>query len=257
MVFNSVVQLEKKSWHAEEVDAVIEGLQTDRNGLSEEEAKRRLEQYGPNELQEKTKITPLQIFLDQFKSILVVILVVSAIVSAYVAWEDGAPYTETYVILFIVVMNAILGFVQEYRAEQAVEALKKMVSPHVLVLRSGKENSIDSSDLVPGDVILLEAGSRVPADSRLIEAANLQVDEAALTGESTPATKKINVLSEEAGVGDRKNMVFMGTVITNGRAVATVTSTGMESEFGKIAGMVQSIVIEDPPLKKKMEIMGD
>jgi len=248
--------LERKPWHAEEVDTVLEALNTNRDGISEEEAKKRLEQYGHNELQEKKKITPLQILLDQFKSILVIILVISAAVSAYLAYVEGESYFDTGVILFIVVMNAILGFIQEYRAEQAVEALKKMVSPHVLVLRDGKENSIDSTDLVPGDIILLEAGSRVPADSRLIEAANLQVDEAALTGESTPVTKRLNVLNEDAGIGDRKNMVFMGTVITNGRAVAVVTSTGMLSEFGKIAGMVQSIVIEDPPLKKKMEIMG-
>jgi Ca2+-transporting ATPase len=248
--------LEEKSWHAEEVDTVVKSLESSRSGISEEEAQKRLKLYGSNELVEKHKITPLQIFLDQFRSILVIILVISAIVSAYIAWEDGDAFTDTYVILFIVVLNAILGFVQEYRAEQAVEALKKMVSPHVLVIRSGKEISIDSKELVPGDIILLEAGSRVPADSRLIEASNLQIDEAALTGESNPVTKRINPVSEEVGVGDRKNMVFMGTVVTGGRAVAIVTNTGMKSEFGKIAGMVQSVVVEDPPLKQKMERMG-
>ena len=248
--------LEERPWHAEEVDSILTTLETSRSGISEEEAQKRLKQYGSNELVEENKITPLQILLDQFKSILVIILIISAAVSAYLAWENGESFTDTYVILFIVVMNAVLGFVQEYRAEQAVEALKRMVSPHVLVLRSGKETSIDSKDLVPGDIVLLEAGSRVPADSRLIEAANLQVDEAALTGESNSVTKRTQTVSEDAGVGDRKNMVFMGTVVTGGRAVAVVTNTGMKSEFGKIAGMVQSVVVEDPPLKQKMEKMG-
>ena len=248
--------MEKKAWQAEDIDAVLKQLDTSRNGIAEEEAKRRLEVYGPNELREEKKTTALEIFLSQFKSVLVIILIISAAVSAYIAIHEGEALTDTYVILFIVVMNAILGFVQEYRAEQAVEALKKMVSPHVLVLRDEREYSIDSKDLVPGDVILLEAGSRVPADSRLLEAANLQLDEAALTGESTPVTKRLGVLPEDLGVGDRTNSVFMGTVVTSGRAVAVVTETGMRTEFGNIAGMVQAIEVEEPPLKRKMEKMG-
>jgi Ca2+-transporting ATPase len=251
-----VVSLENKVWHAEDIDSVLESLETSRRGIGEEEARERLERYGPNELREERKTTPLELFIGQFKSILVIILILSAIVSAYISFRKGEPFTDTYVILFIVIMNAILGFVQEYRAEKAVEALKKMVSPHVLVLRDGREYSIDSKNLVPGDVILLEAGSRVPADSRLLEAANLQLDEAALTGESTPVTKRLGTLSEDTGVGDRSNMVFMGTVVTGGRAVAVVTETGMRTEFGNIAGMVQSIEVEEPPLKRKMEKMG-
>jgi len=248
--------LENKDWHAKNIETVLESLSSNRSGISGEEAKERLERYGPNELREEKKVTPLEIFLSQFKSVLVIILIVSAVFSAYIAIREGEAMTDTYVILFIVVMNAILGFVQEYRAEQAVEALKKMVSPHVLVLRDGKEQSIDSKDLVPGDIALLEAGSRVPADSRLIEAANLQVDEAALTGESTPVTKRLDALGKDVGIGDRKNMVFMGTVVTGGRAVAVVTETGMSTEFGKIAGMVQAVEVEEPPLKQKMEKMG-
>ncbi len=248
--------MKKKAWHAEDIDAVLEQLDTSRNGIAEEEAKRRLGVYGPNELREEKKTTPLEIFLSQFKSVLVIILIISAAVSAYIAIHEGEALTDTYVILFIVVMNAILGFVQEYRAEQAVEALKRMVSPHVLVLRDEREYSIDSKDLVPGDIILLEAGSRVPADSRLLEAANLQLDEAALTGESTPVTKGLGALPEDLGVGDRTNSVFMGTIVTSGRAVAVVTETGMRTEFGNIAGMVQAIEVEEPPLKRKMERMG-
>ncbi len=153
-------------------------------------------------------------------------------------------------------MNAILGFVQEYRAEQAVEALKRMVSPQVLVLRDGREQSINSKELVPGDIILLEAGNRIPADARLVEVANLQIDEAALTGESTPVTKRLGVLSADISIGDRRNVVFMGTIVTGGRSVAVVTETGMRTEFGKIAGMVQAIDVEEPPLKQRMEKMG-
>ncbi|MGD2201733.1 MAG: HAD-IC family P-type ATPase, partial [Candidatus Bathyarchaeota archaeon] len=248
--------MEKKNWHAEDIENVIDILDSSRKGLEKEEAARRLKEYGPNELKEEKRVTPLELFIGQFKSILVIILILSALVSAYISVKEGEPFTDTYVILFIVVMNAILGFVQEYRAEQAVEALKRMVSPQVLVLRESKEESIDSKELVPGDVILLEAGSRVPADARLLEAANLHVDEAALTGESTPVTKSLGVLIPEVGVGDRTNMVFTGTVVTNGRAVGLVTETGMSTEFGKIAGMVQSVVVEEPPLKQKMEKMG-
>ena len=248
--------MEKSNWHTTEIDDALKSLESGRQGITDEEAERRLQIYGPNELVEEQKRKWYHLLYEQFTSILVIILIIAAIVSAYIAIQEGEPMTDTWVILFIVVMNGILGFVQEYRAEKAVEALKAMVSPHVLVLRGGKEESIDSKDLVPGDIVLLEAGSRVPADCRLIEAANLEVDEAALTGESRPVSKNLKVVTPEAGIGDQKNMVFMGTVITNGRAVALVTDTGMSSQFGKIAGMVQSIDTEDPPLRKKMERLG-
>jgi Ca2+-transporting ATPase len=248
--------LEKSNWHTIEIDDALKSLESDRQGITDEEAERRLQIYGPNELVEEQKRKWYHLLYEQFTSILVIILIIAALVSAYIAIQEGEPMTDTWVILFIVVMNGILGFVQEYRAEKAVEALKAMVSPHVLVLRGGKEESIDSKDLVPGDIVLLEAGSRVPADCRLIETANVEVDEAALTGESRPVSKSLKVVAPEAGIGDQKNMVFMGTVITNGRAVALVTDTGMSSQFGKIAGMVQSIDTEDPPLRKKMERLG-
>ena len=251
-----MVLLEKREWHAIDVETVLETLGTTRKGISDREASERLDQFGPNELTEEKKVTPFELFVGQFKSILVVILIISAVVSAYLAIQEGKPMTDTWVILIIVIMNAILGFVQEYRAEKAVEALKAMVSPHVLVLRDTTEKSIDSKGLVPGDIVLLDAGSRIPADCRLIEAANLQVDEAALTGESRPVTKNLNLVQSDEGVGDRKNMIYMGTVVTGGRAVAVVTGTGMSSEFGKIAGMVQSIDVEEPPLRTKMEKMG-
>ena len=214
--------MEKKKWHSIEIDGVLTALETSREGISDEEAAKRLEEYGPNELKEEKKHQWYHILWEQFTSLLVIVLVISAAVSGYLAWMEGEAMTDMYVILLIVVMNAVLGFVQEYRAEQAVEALKAMVSPRVLVLRGGKDESIDSKELVPGDIILLEAGSRVPADSRLIEAANLEVDEAALTGESRPVNKKLATVDEDVGIGDQKNMVFMGTVITNGRAVLSL-----------------------------------
>ncbi|MBT7913368.1 HAD-IC family P-type ATPase, partial [Candidatus Bathyarchaeota archaeon] len=248
--------MEKKEWHSTDIDGVLQTLETSRKGISDEEVAKRLQEYGPNELQEEAKKQWYHLLWEQFTSILVVVLIISAAVSGYLAIKEGEPMTDMYVILVIVVMNGILGFYQEYKAEQAVEALKAMVSPHVLVMRNGKEESIDSKDLVPGDIIILEAGSRVPADSRLLEAANLEVDEAALTGESRPASKRLVAVASDAGIGDQKNMVFMGTVVTNGRAVAVVTETGMSSQFGKIAGMVMSIDVEPPPLTQKMDKMG-
>ncbi|KYH37214.1 MAG: ATPase [Candidatus Bathyarchaeota archaeon B23] len=243
-------------WHSVDVEEILAALETRREGLSEEEARRRLEEYGLNELREERRVTPLQLFLGQFKSILVVILVISALVSAYISMRKGEPYTDTYVIMAIVILNALLGFYQEYRAEKAVEALKRMIAPKAAVVREDQERLIDSREIVPGDIILLEAGNRVPADGRLLEAYSLQVDEAPLTGESTPVQKRVCTLEEEVPVPDRSNMVYMGTLITGGRGVAVVTSTGMRTEFGRIAEMVQTIEVGEPPLKKKMEKMG-
>ena len=248
--------MKKNNWHALESNAVLSLLNTSRNGISEEEAKKRLEQYGPNELKEEKKTTSLKILANQFKSILIIILVISAIVSAFISMRAGEPFIDTFVILVIVIINAILGFTQEYKAEQAVEALKKMVAPHVFVIRDGHEQSIDSKNLVPGDIMLLKAGSRIAADSRVIEVARLEADEAALTGESRPVTKKCAVVSAETSVGDRTNIVYMGTYVTAGRGVAVVAETGMSTEFGKIAGMVQLIEVTEPPLKKKIEKLG-
>lgn len=248
--------MEDCDWHALDIQSVLDQLLTTSQGLTGDEARRRLKQYGSNELQRPPKTSAINLLLDQFKSILVIILICSAIVSAYLSISRDELLTDTYVILLIVVMNAILGFVQEYRAERAVEALQKMISPHVIVLRNGEEESIASKDLVPGDVIHLEAGGRVPADARLLNSVNLQIDEAALTGESAPVNKNIRILPTNVGLVDQSNMVFMGTTVTNGRAVAVVTMTGMSTQFGKIADMVTSVQVEEPPLKKKMEHMG-
>ena len=248
--------MEKKQWHSLSVEETLKSLGTAREGLTPEEVQKRLSEFGPNELKEERKETLLEKFINQFKNILVLILIAAALVSYYVDVIDGEYPYDTIIILLIVVMNAVLGLVQEFRAEKALEALKAMVAPHVQVLRSGTESEIESKDLVPGDIILLEAGSKIPADSRLIEAANVQVDEAALTGESTPVSKRLAPLALEAKLGDQKNMFFMGTVMTNGRAVAVVTDTGMRTEFGKIADLVQSVEDEAPPIVQKVDVMG-
>lgn len=249
--------MKKETWHAIEVQEVMQALSTSLQGLEEEEAKRRLEEFGPNELREEKRVTPLDIFLSQFKSILVIILIISAFISGYVdVFVDHEMPIDMYVISAIVIMNAVLGFVQEYRAEKAVEALKKMVAPVVRLVREGRERIIPSRELVPGDIILLESGDRVPADARLLEVASLRVDEAPLTGESVPVVKGTEVLREEVPVTDRANMVFMGTSVAYGRGKAAAVATGMNTEFGKIAEMVQAVEEEAPPLKQKVEYMG-
>jgi Ca2+-transporting ATPase len=244
----------KTPWHTFEVEELFEKLETSKVGLAPDEARRRLGVHGPNKLTEKRKISPLSIFLGQFKSVLVVILAVAAAVSGYLAVIEGEPLTDSYVIVAILILNAVLGFIQEYRAEKAVEALKRMVSPKVFVIRGGEEESIDSADLVPGDIIVLQAGERVPADARIFEEFSLEADESVLTGESLPVSKNTKTLA--AGTEEKSNLLFMGTSIVGGRGLAVVTSTGMSTVFGGIAEMVQSIDSDEPPLKTKLETLG-
>ena len=244
----------EKEWTCVPPQEALRLLGTNTDGLSEEEAKRRLQEHGPNRLHEHPPKSPLILFLEQFKSILVVILLTAAGVSAYLAIAEGEPLTDTYVILVILILNAVLGFVQEYRAEKAVEALKKLINPRSIVVRRGEERSIDSSLLVPGDILKLEAGDRVPADLRVIESYNLESDEAILTGESLPVEKSSEAVSEESD--EKTCLLFMGTVLTSGRAVAVVTRTGMKTVFGSIADMVQSAPEEEPPINRKVEVLG-
>ena len=243
----------KENWHAIAVEEVVHALKSNAHeGLSAEEVGRRLGEFGPNELVEEKKITPLQIFVNQFKSILVIVLIIAALVSGFILDET----TDMILISVIIVANAILGFVQEYRAEKAVEALKEMVAPHARVLREGREREVASRELVPGDVLLLESGDRIAADARLMKVVSMKTDEAPLTGESKPVTKEVETLGEDVRVADRTNMVYMGTHVAFGRGTAIVTSTGMKTEFGKIAEMVQAVEEEAPPLKKKVEHLG-
>ena len=246
------LQRNRQEFHRLSVEEAFKRLDSDRDGISENEAASRLKKHGLNELVEEEKTTPLEIFLNQFKSVLITILVLAAVVSGFILHE----YTDMAVILVILVLNAIIGFVQEYRAEQAVEALKKMISPHCRVVRGGELREIPAKEVVPGDVLVISEGDRMPADGRLIEAANLKIDESPLTGESTTVTKKTERLEEDAPLAQRVNMVYMGTHATYGHGAAVITATGMATEFGNIAQLIQSIEEEDSPLKKKTERLG-
>jgi len=238
--------------HTMSIEEVFKTLKTSPEGLSVEEAKKRLEQYGPNELIAAKKISPIKIFLEQFKDVLVIILIIATVVSMLIG-----EILDATVIMAIVFACVLLGFTQEYRAEKALEALKRLAAPTAKVLRNGKIVEILAKEVVPGDIILIEAGDRIPADARLIEAVDLQVDEAVLTGESIPVPKNIEPLSEaKIPVSDRKNMVFMGTHTTYGRGKAVVTATGMNTEFGKIASMLQYVEEEKTPLQERLEHVG-
>ena len=244
--------MSEEVWHTMKVDDVLQALRSNEKGLSEEEVKRRLEEFGPNELREEKRVTALSIFFGQFKSILIVILIIAALVSGFLLNE----VLDMYLISVIVVMNAALGFVQEYRAEKAMEALKRMITPVAKVVREGKELMKPSKELVPGDIIPLDGGDRVSADARLIEIVHLRTDEAPLTGESVPVTKKMVCLKKSTPVTDRVNMVFMGTHVVYGRGKAVVVATGMNTEFGKIAGIMQAVEEKPSPLKVKVEHLG-
>lgn len=239
-------------WHSLDLDDVHVKLQAPADGLTSEEVSRRLEKYGPNELKEKPKPTFFQLVLAQLNNFIVILLIVASVVSALLG-----DWIEAVVIMLIVVLNAILGVVQESRAEEALAALKKMAAPESQVMRDGQRVSVPASGLVPGDVVYLEAGNFVPADMRLIEAVNLRVEEAALTGESVPVQKNAAlVLDEDASLGDRKNTVFMGTVVNYGRGRGIVVDTGMTTQLGMIADMLQSVEEEGTPLQKKLDQLG-
>ncbi|MCX6340490.1 MAG: calcium-transporting P-type ATPase, PMR1-type [Candidatus Aureabacteria bacterium] len=249
-----MIPVSQKSFYRLTADETAAALQVDtRTGLSEGETSARLEQYGPNQLQEKKGTTPLQIFIEQFQDFIIWVLIGAALVSGFLQeWIDALA------IIAIVIINAILGFVQEYRAEKSLAALKKLSSPTSKVIRDGQHGIIPSSELVPGDLVELEAGDNVPADSRLVWlTANFSVHEASLTGESTPVLKTVHSLEEkEVPLADRANMVYLGTSISFGKARALVTGTGMQTELGKIAHMIQEIEHEATPLQRKLEAFG-
>lgn len=239
-------------WHQKEVNKVIEDLGSSLQGLSSEEAQRRLGQYGPNELKEKKKKTWIMMFIDQFKDFMILVLITAAVISGII----GEP-SDTIAIVVIVILNAVIGFIQEYRAEKAMAALKKMAAPTAVILRDKRPAQLPASRIVPGDIVVLEAGKVVPADMRLIEAAQIKVEEAALTGESAPAEKQTQALGDPLlSLGDRKNMVYKGTFVTYGRGSGVVVSTGMETELGKIAAMLQKEKEVKTPLQKRLASFG-
>ncbi|MBL1174011.1 cation-translocating P-type ATPase [Pantanalinema sp. GBBB05] len=251
-------------WHTLEADKALELLQTDRQlGLTSDQAAAQLERYGSNELVEAQGRSAWNILFDQFTNIMLLLLIAVAIVSGildFVSWQAGdlkandVPFKDTIAILAIVILNGLLGYLQESKAEKDLAALKQMASSRVRVIRDGKTLEVDSRDLVPGDVMLLEAGVQVAADARLIEAANLQVREAALTGEAQAVSKQVAVaLPDDTPLGDRVNLVFQGTEVVNGRATAIVTNTGMKTELGRIATMLQEVESEPTPLQQRMD----
>lgn len=240
-----------ESWHAKKVNDVLSSLKTGENGLSAEEATARLATYGENKLKEGKQITPFEIFFNQFKNLMVLILILAAFVSALLG-----EVTDSVVIFAIVILNAVLGFVQEYKAERAMEALKKLAAPAAKVIRNGRPMTISSFALVPGDVIMLETGDSVPADCRILESVQMKIDESALTGESVPVKKLADVLQENVPLAERKNMGFAGTIITNGRGKAVVVTTGQNTELGKIATMVSETKQEETPLQKELDSIG-
>ncbi len=240
------------NWHSMEADQVLKELNTDpRQGLTVEEVRTRLEKYGYNELKKEEKISAFSIFINQFKNILIIILLIAIGLSAAVG-----EIVDAAIIGVIVVFCAVLGLIQEYRAERALEALKKMLSPTITVLRGKKEEEVPTKELVPGDVLLLEAGDKIPADARIVENFSLRCDEAPLTGESVPIGKDVKTLPKDVRVSDRKNMVLTGTTVTYGRGKAVITSTGMNTEFGKIAEEVTAVEAEKTPLEKRTEEIG-
>ncbi|MBC6430221.1 cation-translocating P-type ATPase [Nostoc sp. HG1] len=255
-------------WHSLEVDKALDLLDSNADsGLTPQEIQQRLQKYGPNELQEVAGRSTWEILLDQFKNIMLLMLIGVALISGLIdlwGWRNGTlkpgevPFKDTIAILAIVILNGILGYVQESRAEKALAALKKMTSPLVRVIRDARLVEIAAKELVPGDVMLLEAGMQIAADGRLIEQSNLQIRESALTGEAHAASKQATLkLPEETDLGDRINLVFQGTEVVQGRGKVLVTNTGMTTELGKIATMLQSVESEPTPLQRRMTQLGN
>ena len=255
------------TYHDQPAGEVLKSLGTDaEQGLSSARAQELLAKFGPNKLAEKKKKPLIIRFLEQFKDVMIIILLIAACVSfgvicyeVFTPGRDGDPleFVEPALIIFIVILNAIMGLVQESKAEKALEALKNMSAPHARVIRDGKEHFIQAADLVPGDIIILEAGDFVPADARLITSANLKSEESALTGESVPAEKDARaIVDEKAPLGDRDNMVFSGCSVTYGTAKAVVTGTGMNTEMGKIAGLLAGEKETKTPLQQKLAQLG-
>lgn len=238
-------------------------LKTSERGISQKEAELRIETYGKNLLKEKKKESPFWLFLRQFNSGVVYILMGALVISLILPFYEkqasqvaAADFIDAIVIAAILILNAALGFIQEYRAEKAIEALKKLSSPRAKVIRDGKEKIIDASDIVPGDVLLLEEGEKIPADARIFESIELETQEAALTGESTPVEKTPGSVHITAGVADRSNMVHAGTIITRGKGKAVVSATGMSTEIGKIAELMQMTEEIKTPLQEKLQHLG-
>ena len=254
--------MEAKTYHLQSSQEVLEGLGSSRGGLTGGEAARRLGEYGHNKLTETAKTPAWKRFLGQLKDPMIIILIAAAVVSAVIPLFEGgsvglSDFADTIIIAVVVLLNAVMGVVQESKAEQAIDALKKMTAAHSKVLRDGQPATVPSEELVPGDVILLEAGDAVPADARILECASMKCEESAMTGESVPVDKSAEALQapadgREISLGDRRNMLYMGSTIVYGRGTAVVTGTGMHTEMGKIAGALNAAKDEKTPLQEKL-----
>ena len=241
------------NWYKNETAAVIVELNSDaKQGLQSDAAQQRLQEIGPNELVERGARSIWSILWEQLTDVMVLILIVAAVISAFIGEAQ-----DTIVIIAIVILNAMLGVSQEYRAEQAIAALKKLAVPTVRVRRNGHVDEISARELVPGDIVMLEAGNLVPADARMVDSVNLRTEEAALTGESEPVEKIVNALEgKDLPLGDQTNMVFMGTAVSYGRGAAIVTATGMQTELGNIAELIQGVAREQTPLQRRLDDLG-
>ena len=246
-------------WHSSSVEEIAKNLKTNINiGLSDDEAQKRFERYGPNNLKEKKKESIFVKFIKQFNDFMIITLIIAAIISAVVSKLNGeADYIDSIIIVAIVIFNAIMGLVQEQKAEKSLEALKKMSAPNAKVRRNGRVQEIDATMVVPGDIVILEAGNYVPADCRLINSYNLKIEESALTGETIPSLKDSSkVLKENTAMGDLCNMVFATTIVVNGHGEAIVVETGMNTRVGKIAGMIIEDESPETPIQKKLAEVG-
>ncbi|MFP4001455.1 MAG: cation-translocating P-type ATPase, partial [Thermoplasmata archaeon] len=241
----------KENWHSLNISDIYTRLGSSIEGLSHEEVQRRLEEYGKNEIEEEETVSPLKIFLEQFQDFLVWILIAATVISFLVGHKIDA-----YLILTIVLANGIFGFVQDWKAEQSINALKEMASLEAVALREGRKRKINSVDLVPGDVIFVRQGDSVPADARLIEQQNLEVDESTLTGESVAVDKKDDTVEEELELAERKNMIYKETTVTKGRGKAVVVRTGMDTEIGSIATELQKVEDEETVFQREVNDLG-
>ena len=246
-----------QNWFNLSIDEVQRKLDTDvDSGLKKEEVSKRQSQYGFNELKAKKKKSLIQKFLEQFKDFMIIVLIIAAIVSGIIGVKEGEGITDTIIIMIVVVVNAIIGVAQENKAEKSLEALQKMSSHVAKVVRNGKLEVVQSRELVPGDVVVLETGDFIPADLRIIEAVNLKSQESALTGESVPVDKTPDKIEGDIPLGDRKNILFSSSLITYGRGKGIVVETGMETEVGKIAEMINETEDEATPLQVKLNNLG-
>ena len=245
-------------WFSKSMEETEKELETNiENGLNDEKVKELREKYGYNELEVKKKKSLLMKFIEQFKDFMIIILIIAAIVSGVVGHMQGEGITDSIIILIVVFMNAIIGVAQENKAEKSLEALQKLSSHVAKVIRNGEITVIPSRELVLGDIVVLETGDYVPADLRIIEAVNLKAQEASLTGESLPVEKNTDaILDEKVGIGDRTNMLFSSSLITYGRGKGIVVETGMNTEVGKIAGIISNTVETETPLQEKLNKLG-